>query len=791
MKLSTGGSVQTDIKGRISEPVERTFDVVGRPVKKIDSMGMILGEPVYTDDMAPSNVLIVKILRSPHAHAVIKRINKDKALKVPGVKLILTHEDVPRVPFTRAGQGYPEPSPYDTFLLDRKVRYVGDAVAIVAGETEEAVDEALRQIEVEYEVLEPVLDFEHAMDEGMPVIHDEPDIKGVYNPSRNIAAHYEMSVGDVEEVLKNCEIVVEGTYYYPRSQHVMMEPHAAFSYLDSNGRLVVVSSTQVPFHTRRILSRIFSIPIGKIRVIKPRIGGGFGAKQAMIVDAYIAAVTLKTGLPAKIVYTREEAFVNTYTRHLMRFTVRVGADRNGKIKAIDMKGLSDTGAYGDHALTTFMVAGSKTLPLYNKVEAVRFSGDVVYTNHPSAGAFRGYGAPQGLLALESVVDQLAYELGMDPVEIRKMNAIREGESSPIFKIMGEGREGVEQVVESCKLHECIEKGMEIIGWKEKWNKKRIEGSKVLGVGVSIAMQGSGIAKVDMASATIKMNDDGSFNLLVGATDLGTGSDTVLAQIAAETLGVDVEDIIVYSSDTDMTPFDTGAYASSTTYVSGNAVKKAAEEVKYQILEAAAEFFGEPMDNLHIEKKKVVSKSGKSVTFADLCTTLYYGSDQRQIAATASFVGEVSPPPFMASFAEVAVDTETGEVELRKFVSVADAGKALNPELALGQLYGATVQGLGATFNEELRFDSRGRPVNASLFTYKIPSRGDHYINNIECHLVDSYEPTGPYGAKSIAEIGIDTPAVTVLNAIYNAVGVRLNKVPVNPEELLKKMEEKK
>ena len=767
------------------------FSVVGKPVKKIDSMGMILGEPVYADDIAPSDALVVKILRSSYAHAVIKHIEKERALKIPGIKLILTHEDVPRIPFTRAGQGYPEPSPYDTFLLDKKVRYVGDAVAIVAGETEEAVDEALRTIEVEYEPLEPVLDFEHAMDEGMPVIHDEPDIKGVYNPSRNIAAHYEMNVGDVEEILKDCEVVVEGTYYYPRSQHMMMEPHAAFSYLDGNGRLVVVSSTQVPFHTRRILSRIFSVSIGNIRVIKPRIGGGFGAKQAMIVDAYVAAVTLKTGRPAKIVYTREEAFVNTYTRHLMRFTVRVGADKSGRIRAIDVEGLSDTGAYGDHSLTTFMVAGSKTLPLYNKVEAVRFSGDVVYTNHPCAGAFRGYGAPQGLLALESVVDQLAYKLGMDPVEIRRMNAIREGESSPIFKIMGEGREGVEQVVESCKLHECIEKGMEIIGWSQKWNKKRWEGSKVLGVGMSIAMQGSGIAKIDMASATIKMNDDGSFNLLVGATDLGTGSDTVLAQIAAETLGVDVKDIIVYSSDTDMTPFDTGAYASSTTYVSGNAVKKAAEEVKLQILQAAAEIFGEPADNLKIEGKKVVStKSRKSVSFADLCTTLYYGSDQRQIAATASFVGEVSPPPFMASFAEVAVDTETGEVELKKFVSVVDAGKALNPELALGQLYGATVQGLGATFNEELKFDTKGRPTNASLFTYKIPTRGDHYISRLECHLVDSYEPTGPYGAKSIAEIGIDTPAVTVLNAIYNAVGVRLNKVPIDNEKLLKAIEEK-
>ena len=760
----------------------KRFAAVNRSVKKVDGVALVTGQPVYTDDFDVPGALHVKLVRSPHAHAIIKEIDVSRALKIPGVVTILTYKDLPRIPFTRAGQGYPEPSPYDTFVLDRKVRYVGDPVAIVAAETEKAARLGAKAVKVEYEVLDAVLDFEQATNEDAPIIHDEPEAIGIHDASKNIAAHFEMEIGNIDEVLESCDKVITRTYHTKTQLHAMMEPHASISYFDPNGRLTVITSTQVPFHARRILSRIFNIPIGDIRVIKPRIGGGFGGKQAVHLEPYVVAVTLKTKRPARLVFDRSEVSMSTNIRHEMKYTVTVGATSDGKIKVIDMKGLSNTGAYGEHALTTFMVSGSKTLPIYNKVEAVRFSGDVVYTNLPSAGAYRGYGAPQGLFALDCTIDELAHELGFDPLVVKEKNSIREGESSPIFRIMGEGREGVDQIVRSCKLQECIDKGKEAIGWSEKRGKVARRGNKVRGIGCAIAMQGSGIAKIDMGAATIKMNEDGSFNLLLGATDLGTGSDTIMAQIAAEVLEVDYDKIKVYSSDTDMTPFDTGAYASSTTYVSGNAVRKAAEMVKERILEKAAVYLEEPVENLRVKNAKVVSlNTDREVTYEELCTKLFYTFEQEQIAATASYVGEESPPPFLASFAEVEVDLETGKIELVKFVSYADCGTPLNPVQALGQLEGATVQGIGWALFEDVIYGKDGRMLTNDFFTYKIPTRMDY--GKLECGFVDSYEPTGPFGAKSIAEIGIDTPIPAIANAIYDATGVRLRKAPFNSEEL--------
>ncbi|MDK2953830.1 MAG: putative selenate reductase molybdopterin-binding subunit [Kosmotoga sp.] len=772
----------------------KEFKVINKSIKKVDGRGLVRGKPVYAGDLDIPNALHVKLVRSPHAHAIIKKIDKTKALAIPGVVAVITYEDLPRIAFTRAGQGYPEPSPYDTFVLDRKVRYVGDPVAIVAAETERAAILGANAVEVEYEILPAILNFEEAMKEDAPIIHDEEDISGAFDPKKNIAAHFEMEIGDLDDAFKKCDKVITRTYYVNTQLHAMLEPHTATSYYDSNGRLVIVSSTQVPFHVRRIISRIFEIPISKIRVIKPRIGGGFGGKQAIHQEAYVVAVTLKTGRPAKIVYERPEVSMATNIRHEMKFTVTVGATSDGKIKAISMEGLSNTGAYGEHALTTFMVAGSKTLPLYNKVDAVKFVGDVVYTNLPPAGAYRGYGAPQGLFALDCTIDELAHELGLDPLEVKEKNSIREGETSPIFKIMGEGREGVDQIVRSCKLQECIDKGKKAIGWNEKHGKAIRNGNKVRGVGCSIAMQGSGIAKIDMAAATIKMNDDGSFNLLIGATDLGTGSDTIMAQIAAEVLDVPVEKIIVYSSDTDMTPFDTGAYASSTTYVSGNAVRKAAEEGKKQIIESASKYLEEPIEDLYVKDEKVISKkSGKEVTYAELCTKLFYTFEQKQIAATASYVGEESPPPFLATFAEVEVDLDTGKIDIVKLVSYADCGTPLNPIQARGQLEGATMQGIGWALYEDVIYSNNGRMLTNDFFTYKVPSRLDY--GELECGLVDSYEPTGPFGAKSIAEIGIDTPIPAIANAIFDATGIRLREAPFRSEklffEILKKEKEQK
>ncbi len=765
---------------------------VNRPVPKLDGKGLVMGRPAYTDDLAPENALIVKVLRSPHPFAKIKRIEAKKALRIPGVACVLTYKDLPRNVITRAGQGYPEPSPYDKFVLDDVVRYCGDEVALIAGVSEAVAEEALDLIEVEYEPLEPVLDFEEA--EGhRSVLHSEPEAHSKFeigmDAGRNIAASYRMKVGDVDAVLRDCPVVVRDRYYTQAQAHVMLEPHIAASYFDVHGRLTVISSTQTPFHLRRVIGQAFNIPRKDIRVIKPRIGGGFGGKQMTHCEPLVAAVTLKTGRPAKLVYSRREVFEGTFSRHPMRIDVALGATRDGMIKAIDFAVLSDTGAYGEHALTVLMGAGSKPLPIYNKTEAVRFDGKVVYTNHVPAGAYRGYGAVQGLFALESAVDQLAEALQMDPIELRRKNMIGEGETSPIFKIMGEGGEGVAMTMDSCQLDYCVRRGMELIGWERKFPRQALSTTKVRGVGMALAMQGSGIANIDMASAVIKLNDDGFFNLTVGATDIGTGSDTVLAQIAAEALLVRTDQIVVHSSDTDLTPFDKGAYASSTTYVSGNAVKKAAENMRKLIESEGARKLRVAEGEVEYDGTVIRRKDGKgSISLADLATGLFYHANQRQLVASESYVGQKSPPPYMAGFAEVEVDLETGQIDLLEYAAVVDCGTTINPNLARIQVEGGLVQGIGMAMYEEVRYAGQGKLLTNNLLFYNIPNRKD--INKVTVEFAESYEPSGPYGAKSVGEIGIDTPPAAIANAVYNTTGVRIKDLPITPEKVLLALKER-
>lgn len=761
----------------------RQRGAVGQNVRKVDGPSLVSGKPVFTLDLDLPGTLVGRILPSPHAHAKIVAIDTSEAEAVPGVRAILHFGNTPRVPYTTAGQGWPEPSPYDTVLFDRKVRFVGDRVAAVAAETEEAALDALGKVKVEYEVLPAVLSPDEALAPGAPVIHDETDSEGIYDAKHNIAAAVDIPVGDVTQGLTEAPVSAEATCEIPYSQHAAIEPHCVVAYFDEAGRLVLRTSTQVPFHVRRIVARVVGLDPARVRVVKPRIGGGFGSKQEVILEPVAALLALRTGRPVRMAYTREEVFVASRTRHPMRVAVKLGAGKDGVLQAIEMDVLSNTGAYGTHALTVLSNVGSKTLPLYNKARHLRFHGKAVYTNLPVAGAYRGYGATQGYFALEVAMDKLAEALGMDPVDLRKRNRIQVGETSPIFEKIGEGREGTAQIVRSCALEECLRIGAERIGWAEKHGKRCREGMWVHGVGMACAMQGSGIIGVDMASATIVMQDDGSFRLLVGATDLGTGSDTILAQIAAEVLGIPVDAVLVYSSDTDFTPFDTGAYASSTTYVSGNAVLKAAEEVRRQILGLAAGAMGERPEDLDLAEGVVRSRrSGKSLTLSEIGHRATYTADQQQIAATASFTCPESPPPFAAFFCEVAVDAETGVVRVEKFVTAADCGVAIHPQQAEGQLEGAVVQGIGHALSEELLFSRHGRCVNASFFDYKIPCAPD--VPEIEAILVPSHEPTGPWGAKSIAEIGINGPLPAISNAIYNAVGVRLTLAPFTPERVL-------
>jgi len=758
------------------------FSVVGKRERKVDGRALATGKPVFVADLRLPDTLHVKILGSPHAHARIVRIDTSAAEAMPGVACVLTHENTPPTRHTTAGQGFPEPSPYDARMFENKVRFIGDRVAAVAAESEAIALEALKAIEVEYEELEPVLSIDDALREGAPVIHDEADSTGIYDAARNIVADVDIDVGDVSAGFAGSDVVVESTCETQYAQHTPIETHVVLSYLDDAGRLVLRTSTQVPFHARRIVAQTLGIPIRDIRVIKPRIGGAFGTKQEVLLEDIAGLVTLRTGRPTLIRLTRKEEFVAARTRHPMRVRVKLGAGGDGVLRAIEMEAVSNTGAYGAHGLTVLANTGSKTLPLYNKAPNAHFFGQAVYTTLPVPGAYRGYGATQGYFPLETAMDELAERLGIDPIELRRLNHIRVGEGSPIFEKLGEGREGVEQTVKSCELERCLEIGAERIGWAEKRGKRLRDGPWVRGVGMSIMMQGSGIPMIDMAAATIKMNEDGSFNLLVGATDLGTGSDTILAQIAAEVLGVPVEWILVASSDTDFTPFDVGAYASSTTYVSGTAVQRAAEKVRDQIFAVAAPFLGAEAGALHLADGAVVGPSGRTMMLADACVRAMYESDQFQIAATASCVPAESPPPFLANFAEVAVDTETGGVKVLHYVAAVDCGVAINPTLAEGQMEGALVNGIGYALTEEMQISSRGRVRNPSLFDYKIPGMLD--IPRLDVVLVESYEPTGPMGAKSVGEIGINGPIPTIANAIYDAVGVRLKETPFTPERVL-------
>ncbi|MFA6582861.1 MAG: molybdopterin cofactor-binding domain-containing protein [Elusimicrobiaceae bacterium] len=764
------------------------FKTVNKRVTKVDALGLSCGKAEFADDISIPNMLHGKILWSPHAHARIKSIDTSAAEKVPGVKAVLTYKNVPAIRHTTAGQGYPEPSPYDSLIFDSKVRFVGDKVAAVAAETLEAATEAVSKIKVEYEILPAVFSITDAMKDGAPVIHDEKDAKNIPDPKHNVCAKFDLDIND-GNWFKNADYVFENTYHTQYAQHCALEPHTTLAWLDPNGRLFIRTSTQVPFHVRRIVAQALNIPIKKIRVMKPRIGGGFGSKQEIFLEQVVSALVLATKQPVKIEFTRKEVFISSRTRHPSMTKLKTGVTKDGVITDMDMEIYINNGAYGAHALTVMMCAGSHSLPLY-QARNNRFMGRTVYTNLPVAGAYRGYGATQAFFPTECQMDMMAEAIGMDPIEFRLKNYIKQGEGSPIFKAMGEGGEGVEQVITSCGIQKCIEKGLQEFKWSEKKKKYAAQtGTKRRGIGVACSMQGSGIPEVDMASATIKINDDGSFNLNLDATDIGTGSDTVLAQIAAEVLTVPTDKIIVYSSDTDLTPFDVGAYASSTTFISGNAVRKTAMLVRDMIIKVASSILNEKPENLRLENGFAVASDGKKkCSLAEVALSSLYFKHQHQICATASHTAHTSPPPFAAHFAEVEVDTETGELKVLDYVATVDCGTAINPALAEGQNDGAVMNGLSYALCEELEFNSKGAMVNPNFRSYRIFTA--HDAPPVRSFLVPTYEPDGPFGAKSVSEIGINGPIPALSNAIYNATGARLFNPPFTPDKILRAIKEK-
>ena len=753
--------------------------VIGQKTKRVDGLGLVKGKPVFADDVPKKDFLYLKILRSPFAHAKITSIDYSKALEVEGVDLVLTHEDFKPIYYTTAGQGAPEPSPHDTLVLDSTVRFVGDRVAVVAGETLEAAEKATRLIEVKYEELPAIFDIEKSIGNQTLIHPDKEGFSFVFDPKNNIAANIDEELGDVDKALSESEFVFKNTYSTPYAQHAHIEPHISLSWLDENDRIVIRTATQVPHHVRRIVAEVLDIPIAKIRVIKPRIGGGFGSKQEIIGEELVAAVTLRTGRPARLEYTREEEFTAARSRHPQKVTFSIGLDKNLFINAIDMEILQNSGAYGPHALTVMSVSASKTLALYKSLN-VRIKANSVYTNLPPAGAYRGYGAPQGFFALESMMDEIANDLNVNPIEFREKNYFQEGDEVPIAKVLGEGREGFPVILYTSGVRECIVEGKQLIDW----NTLRVSektGIHRRGVGIATVAQGSGIAGIDMGAAYIKMNEDGSFNLNIGATDLGTGSDTAMAQIAAEILEVPVEKIIVYSSDTDLTPFDTGAYASSTTFITGGAVIKASEDIRNQILDQGMKLLD--VEEAVIKDNYVVAANDDKISYQDICTKSFYTDHQKQIQAVSSHMSYDSPPPYNATFADVTVDTETGFVTVNKIVSVTDAGRIINPQMSEGQVEGAIPQSLGMALSEFMIFDEKGRPVNRDFGTYNIYTAID--MPEIVTKFIHTDEPTGPFGAKAVAEIPTNGPAPAVVNAIYNACGVRIRNLPITPEKILR------
>ena len=748
---------------------------VNKPVPKTDAMSLVTGKPVYTDDLAPSDCLIVKILRSPHANAWVEEIKTDAAKKIEGIACVLTYEDVSHKRFTLAGQTAPEISPWDRYIIDKHVRFVGDPVAIVAGETEEAVDKALKRIKVKYRVEEAVLDIHTAKDNPI-LVHPEDDwympIPAGGDNKRNLCSSNVEEVGDVDAMLEKCAYTVDQVYHTKANQQTMMETFRTYCYMDHFQRLTVVSSTQIPFHIRRIVGNALNIPSSKVRVIKPRIGGGFGAKQSSVSEVFPALVTWVTGRPSKIVFSRKESMIASSPRHEMEVHIRMGADESGIVKAIDLYTLSNTGAYGEHGPTTVGLSGHKSIALYRHTEAYRFAYDVVYTNMQAAGAYRGYGATQGIFAVESAADELAHKMGMDPVKFRELNMPMEGEALPGYPDV--------PINGSCTMDKCLARAKEMIGWDEKYPFRDMGNGKVRGVGIAMAMQGSSIAGIDVGGADIKLNEDGSYTLALGCSDMGTGCDTILAQMAADCLDTDMKNIVVFSVDTDISPYDSGSYASSTTYATGNAVIQACGELRKRIHAFGAQMLGVSEEESDFDGEKVRTEDGKEVTLQQIAGKATCGVCS-ELQVVKEYSSPISPPPFMAGAAEVEIDKETGQIDVIDYVGVIDCGTPINPNLARVQAEGGIGQGIGMVLYEDVQYTDKGKIRNNSFMQYKIPNRMD--IPKVRIEFESSYEKTGPFGAKSIGELVIDTPCPAIANAVYNATGVRVRELPITPEKV--------
>jgi putative selenate reductase molybdopterin-binding subunit len=784
---------------------------IGKRVKKIDATQLVSGEKAFVEDRVENGACILKVLRSPHAHATITGIDTAAAEALPGVVAVFTHANVPRKPYSQAGQGFPEPSPYDRVLLDNKVRHHGDRVAAVLAEDEATAIRALELIDVEYEVLPHFMDWDGAAAKDAPLIHGGPieyvegapdDLEElnagtdldespvVYqfpiggNPRKNIAAYVDGGIGDVEKGFSEADVILDKTYETTQIQCTPLEMHT--TYVKPEGdRIVIHASTQVPYHLRRIVAGQLGIPENKVRVIKERVGGGYGSKQDILLDELAAWAAWTTARPVFHQYTRKEEFISCSTRKPMRIRVKLGAKKDGTFTAMQMNVESNQGAYGAHALTVPMNGVSKSLPLF-LCDNAWFTVTANYSNIPPTGAYQGYGAPKANYALQVAVKELAAELGMDHYDLIEKNRVRKGDMLEILRCLGEGREGKPAPVDSCGLDEALERGAKLIEWGRKVESD--DPDVRIGKGMCILQQGSGLPGLDQGNCTVKMLGDGTFMVQSGGADLGTGLDTVSAKMVAEVLKADINNVSVQSGDTDAAPFDTGAYASSGTYFSGGAARNAARKLKEKILMEAAAILGTTPKELDIEYPgKIIGKAGE-LDYAKLAWHTQGGEGSGQIVATSSFTTDQFSFPYGAHFAQVAVNIRTGKVKIQKYYALQDCGTPINPEYAKGQVFGGVLKSIGHAMYEEMLFDENGRCLNPDLRSYGVPMIGD-LPDDFRVELIETDDPHGPFGAKSIAEISVNGAAPTLANAIHDACGIWLRKWPFSPENVLRALGE--
>lgn len=783
--------------------------VVGKPSPKIDGAKLARGQKAYVEDVVDPHSCVLRMMRSPYPHAYIRSIDTTEALKVPGVVYILTHENAPDIYYNQAGQGFPEPSPYDRKLIGQKVRHVGDRVAAIVAESMAAAKIAESKIHVEYDVLPFVLTADEARAPGAPLVHngtveyvvgapegleeankagDPRDGKVIYqfpihgDPFHNLAASVHSHVGDPEAGFAAADAIVDNWYETSQIQCTPVEPHVVYTCMDGD-RLVIHASTQVPYHLRRIVASIIKAPQNMIRVIKERVGGGFGAKQDIVLEEVAAYLTWITGRSIYQRFTREEEFIASRTRHIAKVRAKVGATKDGKLTGIYMDVRANTGPYGAHCLTVPMNACSKSLPLF-LCDNVGFNVETYYSNIAPAGAYQGYGAPKGNYALQLAMAELCEKLGLDHVDFLTQNSVKAGVPIEITRSLGEGREGQVECALTCGLDRAIPRAKELL----EWGKREVSPDPdwKIGKGIATVQQGSGLPGLDSANAEVRMLSDGTFMILSGGTDLGTGLDTVAVKFVAELLCVDPALVSISSGDTDVAPFDVGAYASSGTFFSGGAARNAAENMRKRILEVASEILDEPADNLVLAFPGTVVGSSKSLTFAEIAHYAETGTGCGTLMAYGHFVVSKGSFPYGVHACQVAVNERTGEVKMQKYFCIQDCGTPVNPELALGQMYGGVLKTIGHSLTEQMIYDKDGHCVNANFTDYKVPmiqDLPDVFVS--EC--VETNDPYGPFGAKSISEITCNGAAPCIAEAIHDAVGVWMRSWPFSPEKILREM----